>query len=145
MPAAPAPVEAVPVVTEPAPVLRSTSAPVPAPPPLRSLADADTIPRRVPVPVPRPPLDLCVATGVTLDAASRVVVVRDQGGVGAELERRLAERGVTTLVLDAAQPTETITDALDGWLAGGPLHGIYWLPALDAERALARDGCRGLA
>ncbi|MFN8450563.1 MAG: hypothetical protein U0521_18740 [Anaerolineae bacterium] len=46
-----------------------------------SLAAADRIPRRVPVPSLRPLLDWCKPTGVVLDANSRVIVALDMGGV----------------------------------------------------------------
>ena len=58
-----------------------------------TLEDADKMPRRVPVPALRPALDVCKPTGVTLDAASRVVVMMDQGGVGKSLVESAAEAG----------------------------------------------------
>ena len=57
-------------------------------------AATDRYPRRVPVPVLRPSLDLCKQTGVALDGNRRVVVMLDEGGVGANLVERLTERGV---------------------------------------------------
>ena len=39
--------------------------------------------RRVPVPVLRPEIDLCVDTGVVLDEGAPVLVMADDGGVGA--------------------------------------------------------------
>ena len=57
------------------------------------------MPRRVPVPSLRPPLDLMKSTGVALGAGSRVVVAPDEGGVAEELDRRGSRsRGVTVLV-----------------------------------------------
>ena len=79
------------------------------------------IPRRVPVPVLRPPLTLCKDTGVSLAAGRRVLVVADGGGVGEALATRLRSLGVEVL---------SSPDA-------GPLHGVYWLPALDHEGKLA--------
>ncbi|HUK19086.1 MAG TPA: beta-ketoacyl synthase N-terminal-like domain-containing protein, partial [Bryobacteraceae bacterium] len=79
------------------------------------------IPRRVPVPVLRPPLTLCKNTGVSLAAGRRVLVAADRGGVGEALATRLRSLGVEVLSSQDA----------------GPLHGVYWLPALDHEGNLA--------
>ena len=56
---------------------------------------AGAFPRRVPVPVLRPPLAACVDTGVTLDAGIRVVLMPDQrrrrggaGGAAGQARRR---------------------------------------------------------
>ena len=96
-------------------------------------AATDRYPRRVPVAVLRPSLDLCKQTGVALDSNHRVVVMLDEGGVGANLVERLTERGCTSLVLDAGMDAEKLAGTLDGWLADGPVSGVYWLPALDDE------------
>ena len=101
-----------------------------------TLADADRMPRRVPVPSLRPALDLCLPTGVTLDASSRVVVMMDQGGVGKALAGRLQKKGVSVLPLEAGTATEALVAQLQAWLADGPIQGVYWLAALDAEPAL---------
>jgi malonyl CoA-acyl carrier protein transacylase len=101
--------------------------------PAYNLADAETMPRRVPVPSLRPSLDLCKPTGVILDTNSRVVIMLDHGGVGKALVTRLAKLGVTTLVLDEAPTTEALETQLQTWLSEGPIQGVYWLPALDTE------------
>jgi NAD(P)-dependent dehydrogenase (short-subunit alcohol dehydrogenase family)/acyl carrier protein len=98
-----------------------------------TLADADSIPRRVPVPSLRPALEFCKPTGVTLDGNTRVVVMMDRGGVGRALLNRLDKRGVGTLVIDEPLTTEDLELRLKGWLAEGPIQGVYWLPALDVE------------
>ena len=92
-----------------------------------------TVPRRVPVPVLRPSLDLCVATGVTLGAGSRVVVMPDAGGVGDALVQKLLENGVETLVIVNAPDAASLEKQIASWLADGPIHGVYWLSALDDE------------
>ncbi len=97
------------------------------------LAATDRYPRRIPVPVLRPSLDLCKQTGVALDGSHRVVVMLDEGAVGAKLVERLTERGCTSLVLDAGIDAEQLADTLDGWLADAPVSGVYWLAALDDE------------
>jgi len=68
-------------------------------------------PRRVPVPVLRPALELCAATSARL---GRVLVVDDEGGAGAQLRALLAEHGA-----------EIVTS--------GPVDGVYWLAALDPD------------
>ena len=104
--------------------------------PSYTLADADTMPRRVPVPSLRPSLDLCKPTGVTLDANSRVVVMADRGGVGKALVTRLEKLGATPLVINEPPTAEALEAQLQTWLAEGPIQGVYWLPALDIEPEL---------
>ena len=101
-----------------------------------TLEDADKMPRRVPVPALRPPLDLCKPTGVTLDAGSRVVVMLDQGGVGKKLVEKLQKRNVTTLSLEPGVATDALEAQLKDWLAAGRIHGVFWLPALDVEQPI---------
>ncbi len=124
-----APVAAPAAPTAPAPVTRPavTLAPV---------ENADMVPRRVVVPALRPPIDLCKPTGVALDGTTRVVVMMDRGGVGKALLNRLEKRGVGTLVIDEPPSAEALEQQLKGWLAEGPIHGVYWLPALDVEPAI---------
>ncbi|MCO6450582.1 MAG: SDR family NAD(P)-dependent oxidoreductase, partial [Caldilineales bacterium] len=101
--------------------------------PTYSTADADNMPRRVPVPSLRPGLDLCKPTSVTLDANSHVFVMMDRGGVGKSLAGRLQKLGVTVLTLESDIDTDEMVGRLQGWLADGPIQGVYWLPALDVE------------
>ncbi len=122
---------AAPVAARPEPAPTPMARPEPLP-----LANSDRIPRRVPQPALRPPLDWCLPTGVALNEHSRVVVALDQGGVGKALVSRLEKRGVTPLLLDASAPAETITAQIADWLAQGPIQGLYWLPALDVEPEL---------
>ncbi len=124
MPASVTPASAAPTSVTPASAARYT------------LEAANRIPRRVPVPVLRPALDLCKPTGVTLAAGSRVVLMQDEAGAGAALASRLTALGVTVLVLDPSITTLDLEGQLKGWLAEGPVQGVYWLPALDAERPL---------
>ncbi len=94
-------------------------------------------PRRVPVAVLRPPLDLCVETGVRLEAGSRVVLMPDGGGVGAALAKRLAKLGVAVLTIEGAPDAAALEEQIGEWTAGGPVQGVYWLPALDDEGPLS--------
>ena len=111
-----------------------------APPAFRStpaftgdIAAAETLPRRIPIPVLRPPIEWCSITGVTLDDTKRVIVMADKGGVAAALVRRLGAVGVTALVLEAGSAADAIDERMGTWLADGPVHGLYWLAALDVE------------
>jgi acyl transferase domain-containing protein/acyl carrier protein len=97
------------------------------------ISAAERLPRRIPVPVLRPPIEWCSPTGVTLDATKRVIVMADAGGVAEALVRRLGTAGVTALVLRAGSTGTVIDEQLTTWLADGPVHGLYWLAALDAE------------
>jgi hypothetical protein len=85
--------------------------------------------RRVPVPVLRPPLELCKPTGVWLERGSRVLVQPDRGRVAAELIDQLTARGVGVVLLDGASPEELAR----GIAEAGPVTGLYWLAALDDE------------
>ncbi|NKQ36500.1 MAG: SDR family NAD(P)-dependent oxidoreductase, partial [Chloroflexi bacterium] len=98
-----------------------------------NLADADLMPRRVPVPVLRPSLDVCQPTGVTLDENSRVIVAVDKGGVAKALRKRLEKRGATVLALEPSLGQEQLAEQVQDWLADGRIQGVYWLAALDAE------------
>ena len=102
--------------------------PVPA-----SFDAANLIPRRVPVPTLRPPLALCKPTGVTLASGRRVVVMPDKSGVAVALAERLQKMGVEVLRVTGTPDADTLAKQLKSWLAAGPVHGVYWLPALDNE------------
>ena len=117
------------------PVVSASSAvsrPAPA-----SFDAANRIPRRVPVPNLRPPLALCKPTGVTLTSGRRVVLMPDQSGVADALAKQLTTMGVKVLRIEDASDAGKLADRLKNWLATGPVHGVYWLPALDREGALA--------
>ncbi len=101
-----------------------------------TLEDADKMPRRVPVPALRPAIEWCKPTSVTLDSASRVVVMLDQGGVGKKLVEKLQKRGVSTFVLEPGIATEAMETQLQGWQEEGRIQGVYWLPALDVEQSI---------
>ncbi|MCG3193655.1 MAG: Acyl carrier protein [Thermoanaerobaculia bacterium] len=122
-PPVPAPVQAEPTVEEkPAATLYD-------------LAFADLAPRRVPVPSLRPALDLLKPTGVELVAGTRVLIMSDGGGVGEALSRMLADRGVSLLML-TPMAAEDLENVLQSALADEPIHGVFWLPALDVEPPL---------
>ncbi|MGB8859531.1 MAG: SDR family NAD(P)-dependent oxidoreductase [Ilumatobacteraceae bacterium] len=93
--------------------------------------DTPRFPRRVPVPVVRPALELCETTGVELAAGDRVVVYPDTGGAAVALTASLAEMGVEVLLVDAAPDRATLESTLQAWRAAGPISGVFWLPALD--------------
>jgi acyl transferase domain-containing protein/acyl carrier protein len=112
----------------------SVSRPVSIARPIAASFDAaNRIPRRVPVPNLRPPLALCKATGVTLGPGRRVVVMPDKCGVADALEQRLQTMGVEVLRVEGASEADALANRLKSWLAAGPVHGVYWLPALDNE------------
>jgi len=106
-------------------------------PVLASFDAANAVPRRVPTPTLRPPLNLCKATGVKLERASRVVVMPDKQGVSIALAERLRAFQVEVLQIDGAPDAETLKDLLGKWISAGPIAGVYWLPALDDEGPLS--------
>ena len=85
-----------------------------------TFAASDTIPRRVPIPALRPPLALCKPTGVSLEPGRRVFVMPDNSGVAEALTVKLQALGV-----EVVHTADALGDA--------PIHGVYWLPALDDE------------
>jgi len=99
-------------------------------------AQVEGFPRRVAVPVLRPPLDACKPTGARLDAGSRVLVVPDAGGVADALAAELRGRGIEPLVAAAGADAAALVAEVSSWLESGPIHGVYWLPALDPEPPL---------
>ncbi|HKU22732.1 MAG TPA: SDR family NAD(P)-dependent oxidoreductase [Terriglobales bacterium] len=105
-------------------------------PALASLEAANRVPRRVPMPVLRPALDLCKPTGVTLGRGRRIVIMPDKGGVGEALAQSLQSFGVEVLRIEDVPDTNAFTNRLKTWMAAGPVHGVYWLPALDDEGQL---------
>ena len=105
-------------------------------PVLASLDAAIRIPRRVPVPNLRPQLAMCKETGVTLGPGKRVVIMPDQGGVAVTLTERLQMAGVEVLTLEPDSGTDALANSIQSWLSAGPVHGVYWLPALDYEGSL---------
>ncbi len=97
---------------------------------------ANRIPRRVPIPVLRPPLELCKSTGIALGAGSRVIVMPDQGGAANVLSEKLRAMDAQVLTLDHASDAASVSQQIKEWLSAGPVQGIYWLPALDDEGPL---------
>jgi acyl transferase domain-containing protein len=119
----------------------SDSKPIAAERPIPASFDAaNGIPRRVPVPTLRLPLELCKRTGVALESGRRVVIMPDDDGVGDALAQRLETMGVEVLRVVPGNETlhaDTLANLFKSWLATGPMHGVYWLPALDNEGALS--------
>ena len=99
---------------------------------------ANNIPRRVPVAVLRPPIDRCKPTGATLEKGQRVIVMPDKAGIADALTQVLNEKGIEVLRLDPTVTPDSLIDVINRWIAAGPVHGIYWLPALDAEGDLGK-------
>jgi acyl transferase domain-containing protein/NAD(P)-dependent dehydrogenase (short-subunit alcohol dehydrogenase family) len=130
----PGPVQKPAISPSPSSAATQTKAPRPA---LASLDAANSIPRRVPLPILRPPLNICKPTGVTLGPGRRVVVVTDIGGVGDSLAQLLETKGVEVLRINGTAESSDLTDHLKHWMAAGPVHGIYWLPALDSEGCIS--------
>ena len=122
--------------TDPTTPPPSPPAPKPERRPLLSFDATNRIPRRVPVPNLRPPLNICKPTGVKLGAGSRVVVMPDSNGVADVLIKQLQTLGVEILRIEGAPDADTLTNRTKTWIAAGPVQGVYWLPALDDEGSL---------
>ena len=106
----------------------TSARPIPA-----SFDAANRIPRRVPIPNLRPPLALCKPTGVTLGDGRRVIIMPDKSGVADALAQRLQTMGEEVLRMEDKLDAGELANCLKGWMAAGPIHGVYWLPALDNE------------
>ena len=117
----------------PAPVTETPPAPRPT---LASFDAANRVPRRVPGPILRPPLVMCKLSGVKIEHGCRVVVMPDKGGVADALVARLRKLGAEVFVIEDAPAADGLTNRLNAWLTSGPLHGVYWLAALDDEGTL---------
>ncbi|MGH9523508.1 MAG: phosphopantetheine-binding protein, partial [Terriglobales bacterium] len=98
--------------------------------------EAEKIPRRVPVAVLRPDLSLCKRTGVELKG-KRVLIVGDHGGVAKALWKKLKSAGAEVLRLPTDVSNDDFIQNVKTLAADEPLHGVYWLPALDAEPPVA--------
>ena len=98
-----------------------------------SLDDADLVPRRVVTPVLRPPLELYRPTGVEIGRGDRIVVALDEGGVGDDLVAQLSDLGATPLVVAPGIDRAATAALAEGWLAQGPVSGVFWLRGLDAD------------
>jgi len=117
--------------------VEKAEAPRPVRPAVATFDAANRIPRRVPVATLRPPLAICKPTGVTFHSGCRVVIMPDKAGVADALTQRLVKLGVEVLRIDTTLDADKLAAALKASLAAGPVHGIYWLPALDNEGPLS--------
>ena len=72
-----------------------------------------------------------------LGEGQRVVLAPDQGGVSRALLEELERRSVDVLVLEPGAAPDALQAQLEAWRADGPIHGVFWLPALDVEPELA--------
>ncbi len=120
------------------PATSAAAAVKPPRPPVAGFDAADRIPRRVPLPNLRPPLNVCKPTGVTLGKGCRVVVMPDKGGVANALAQQLQAKGVEVLQIEDARDPEALANCLKSWLAAGPVQGVYWLSALDYEGPISK-------
>ncbi len=71
-------------------------------------------------------------------SGARVVVMRDEGGVGDALVQAAAQgRSHRRSCSTPAHPPTSVLAQLARWTADGPVTGVYWLAALDDEGDLA--------
>ncbi len=91
--------------------------------------NSPSIRRRIPKPVLRPRLDLCIPTAVEIDEVSRIVIVKDSSKIADALARKLKTRGAQVLVVDGADAVQKSK----AWSESGLVQGVYYLPGLDAD------------
>lgn len=89
--------------------------------------------RLVPVAMVRPRLELCKTTQCQIGTKSRIVVVADQGKVGAALTAMLEEKGAQVLLTDATQVGDALVKQMKKWSGSTPVTGVFFLRALDRE------------
>ena len=118
-------------------LLREPAAPQTPDVELATFEATNRVPRRVPVPVLRPPLKMCKPTGVMLAAGKRVVVMPDKSGVAGALVQKLKEIGVEVLLIEGTPDSERLVGTVKTWVASGAVDGVFWLPALDGEGKLS--------
>jgi malonyl CoA-acyl carrier protein transacylase len=99
--------------------------------------EAVKITRRIPMPTLRPRLDLCIPSGVELGKGSRVLVVEGRTKNGRTLIRKLTERKVDVLRLEAGTASDQVNEKVKAWLEEGPIQGVYFLAGLEIEPSLA--------
>jgi 3-oxoacyl-(acyl-carrier-protein) synthase/NAD(P)-dependent dehydrogenase (short-subunit alcohol dehydrogenase family)/acyl carrier protein len=108
----------------------ATAAPVSAPAPnaiMGSLERALEVPRRVPVAMLRPGLELCKPTGAQIREGGTYLLMSDEGGVGKALEKELKKRKANVVVIDPAADREELEKTIEQQ----PIDGVFWLPSLD--------------
>jgi acyl transferase domain-containing protein/acyl carrier protein len=113
------------------PTEESSTTSAPQEPATTTTVDAERFPRRVPVPVLRPPISTCVPTGVALDEDARVVVFADHGGVADAVTEQLEEHGATVLRVTDDPSAEELEAQLAAWREDGPIRGVVGLAGLD--------------
>ncbi len=96
---------------------------------LAGVDGSSSILRRVPKPVLRPALDLCIPTGVEIDADSRIVIVKDNGKTADSLSKKLKALGSQVLVVDGTEAAEKAVE----WSEKGNVQGVYYLPGLESD------------
>ncbi|HQR40583.1 MAG TPA: phosphopantetheine-binding protein, partial [Blastocatellia bacterium] len=99
--------------------------------------ETSQIPRRIPTSELRPPLDLCVETGVAVAPGTRILVMPDEGGVATTLVEKITSLGAEALVVTGRPEAAELETRIASWLADGPIHGVYWLSPLDDEGSIA--------
>ncbi|MBL1204958.1 MAG: SDR family NAD(P)-dependent oxidoreductase [Calditrichaeota bacterium] len=96
-----------------------------------SLDAANQIPRRMPVPVLRPAIELCKESAIKLNKGSRVIVMPDNGGVAKSLLSKLKKLGVESLLIEGTPTADELINQIEKWQKEGDIKGVYWLSALD--------------
>ncbi len=95
------------------------------------------IPRRVPVPVLRPVLELCKSTGIDLNG-KRIIVKTDEGKVADALIRKLKSLKVEVLAIADNPDFDELDGRIKAWVETGNIHGVYWCSALDKEEDITK-------
>ena len=106
---------------------------------------ANSIPRRVPVPVLRPPLTSASQRASPLSVAAASSSCPTKAALPMRSHKLLQAQGVEVLRIEGTPDADALTSLLKSWLAAGPVQGVYWLPALDDEGDIAQHGSGHLA
>jgi len=97
--------------------------------------ETQNILRRVPTPILRPKLDLCLPTGVSLGQGNRVLVVEGDHPTGEALSKLLIAKDVSVL-RTKTESGPAFLSQIKSWLAEGQIDGVYFLSAMHTEPGL---------
>jgi len=104
--------------------------------PARGQGPVSPIRRRVPVPVLRPRLEVCLSSGIKLEAGERVLVVESGRKTADALVRKLQSRQVEVLRLNLLELERPLREQIRAWQAVQPIRGVYFLAGLRPEPSL---------
>ena len=93
---------------------------------------SQTILRRIPKPILRPKLDLCLPTGVILGEGKRVLIIEGEHEAGEALSNLLLSRNVSVLRAKVGHAGD-LNHQIETWVGEGRIDGLFFIAPLSAE------------